>query len=66
MVNTKRQKQPPEVFYIKVVLKTFAIFTREHLSWSLFLKVTSFEARNFIKKRLQHAVNIAKFLRTSI
>ena len=38
MVNTKRQKQPPEVFYIKAVLKTFAIFTREHMSWSLFLK----------------------------
>ena len=28
------QKQPPEVFYKKVVLKNFAIFTREQLCWS--------------------------------
>ena len=31
------QKQPPEVFYKKAVLKNFAIFTRKHLCWSFFL-----------------------------
>ena len=54
------QKQPPEVFYIKSVLKNFRIFSGKHLHWSLFLI-------NFIKKRLQRncfPVNIAKSLRT--
>ena len=58
----KQQKQPPEVFRKKDVLKNFAIFTRKHLCWSLF-------GVNFIKKRLQHRyflVNITKFLRTPI
>ena len=27
------QKQPPEVFYKKVVLKNFAVFTKKHLCW---------------------------------
>ena len=48
----KIQKQPPEVFCKKAVLKNFAIFigrTGKHLYWSLFL----------IK-------NIAKLLRTPI
>ena len=31
------QRQPPEVFYKKVVLKDFALFTGEHLYQSLFL-----------------------------
>ena len=31
------QKQPPEVFYKKNVLKNFAIFTGKHLCSSLFL-----------------------------
>ena len=31
------QKQPPEVFYQKVVLKNFATFTGKHLCWNLFL-----------------------------
>ena len=32
------QKQPPEVFYLKkAFLKNFALFTRKHLCWSLFL-----------------------------
>ena len=42
------QKQPPDVFYKKTVLKNFAVYTEKHLSWSLF----------------QHGcfpVNIAKF-----
>ena len=29
------QKQPPEVFYKKAILKIQAIFTRKHLCWSL-------------------------------
>ena len=31
------QKQTPEMFYTKAVLKNFAIFTGKHLRWSLFL-----------------------------
>ena len=31
------QKQPPEVFFKKVVLKNFANLTEKHLCWSLFL-----------------------------
>ena len=31
------QKQPPEVFHKKAVLKNFATFTGKHLCWSLFL-----------------------------
>ena len=31
------QKQPPEVFYKKAILKNFAILTGKHLCWSLFL-----------------------------
>ena len=31
------QKQLMEMFYKKAFLKTFAIFTGKHLSWSLFL-----------------------------
>ena len=61
----KQQKQPPEVFRKKGVLKNFAKFTRKHLCGSLF---GVFEV-NFIKKRLQHRyfpVNIMKFLRTPI
>ena len=52
------QKQTPEVFYKKAVLKNFVIFTEKHLCWTLFLI-----------KRLQHGffpVNIVKFLRMPI
>ena len=31
------QKQPPEVFYRKAVVKKLAIFTEKHLCWSLFI-----------------------------
>ena len=31
------QKQPPEVFFKKGVLKNFANLTEKHLCWSLFL-----------------------------
>ena len=57
------QKQAPEVFYKKTVLKNFAIFTK-HLCWSLFL--IKLQAS---KKRLQHRgfpVNNVIFLRTPI
>ena len=60
------QKQLPEVFYKKAVLKNFAIFTGKYLCWSLFL--IKLQACNFIKKRFQHRclpVNIAKFLKTA-
>ena len=61
----KQQKQPPEVFRKKSILKHFVIFTRKHPCWSLF----SVFGVNFIKKRLQHRyfpMNITKFLRTPI
>ena len=48
------QKQPPEVFFRKDVLKNFAYFTGKQLRWSLFNKVAGPQACNFIKKRLQH------------
>ena len=54
----------------KAVLKDFAIFTKKHLRWILFLnKNAGLQSWNFIKKRLQHRcfpVNVAKFLRTSV
>ena len=56
------QKDSPEVFHKKAVLKNFEIFTGKHVSWSLFLI-------KFIKKRLQYRsspVNIAKFLRAPV
>ena len=31
------QKQPPEVFYKKTILKNFAKLTGKHLCWSFFL-----------------------------
>ena len=31
------QKQLPEMFYKKVVLRNFATFTEKHVCWSLFL-----------------------------
>ena len=59
------QKQPPEVFFEKDVIKNFANFTRKHLCWSLFFnRVTGQRACSFIKKRLQHRcvlVKLAKF-----
>ena len=58
----KKQKQPPEVFGKKGVLKHFVIFTRKHLCLSLFAVFGD----NSIKKRLQYRyfpVNITKFLK---
>ena len=48
------QKQPPEVFFRKDVLKNFAYFTGKQLRWGLFNKVAGPQACNFIKKRIQH------------
>ena len=45
-------------FIKEVILKSFAIFTRKHLCWSLFL-IKGLRRRCF-------PVNIAKFLRTPI
>ena len=59
------QKQPPEVFFKKDVLKNFANSTGKHLCWSLFLnKVADLSACNSIKKRLQQRyvpIKLAKF-----
>ena len=52
----KCQKQPPEVFYKKAVLKNFAIFPVTHLHLQSL----------FIKKRFQHScfpVKFTKFLK---
>ena len=48
------QKQPPETFCNKSVLKNVANFIGKHLFWSLFNKVPCLQACNFINKRLQH------------
>ena len=63
------QKQSPNVFCKKCVLKNFANFTGKHMFKSLFKKVAGLQACMFIKKRLQHRcfpVNIAKLSRTPI
>ena len=59
-----KQKQPPEVFLFKDVLKNYTNFTRKHLCWSLFL----IKVYNFIKRPQRRClcVKFAKFLRTSI
>ena len=45
------QKQPPDVFYKKAVLKSFAIFPVKHLCWSLFLiKLKIFRSATLLKK----------------
>ena len=56
-----------QMFFKTNVLKHFAIFEGKHLCWTLFLRVSGFQAFNFIKKRLQQRcfpVNTAEFLRT--
>ena len=59
-----------QVFFKIVVLKNFAIFTRNRKTTVLespFTKVVDLQACNFIKRRLQRRcfpVNIAKCLRT--
>ena len=54
------QKQPPDVFYKKAVLKYFAIFTGKHLRWSLFLiKLQTLRLAALLKRDS----NIGVFLR---
>ena len=61
------QKQQPEVFFKKAVLKKFTIFHSSQetpVLEPLFKNVAGLKACKFIKKRLQHRcslVNIAKF-----
>ena len=59
------EKQPPEVFYEKGVLRNFAKFTGKNLCQSLFFK--KLFKKTLSKKRLWHRcfpVNFAKFLAT--
>ena len=62
----RTQKQPPEVFYKKGVLKNVAKFTGKHSSWSFFFnKVAGLSPATLLKKRLQHKgfpVNLYNFL----
>ena len=64
-----QQKQPPEVFYEKSVLRNFAKFTGNTCAVvSFFNKVAGMRPATLLKKRLRHRcfpVNFAKFLRTS-
>ena len=65
----ENQKQPPEVFCKKGVLRNFAKFPGIYLCQSLFQKRVSFARVSFqnLKKRLWHRRfpgNFAKFLRT--
>ena len=59
------QKQPPEMFYKKGVLRNLAKFTGEHLCQSLlFNKVAGLRLATLLKKRLWHRcfpVNFVKF-----
>ena len=58
------QKQPPEVFYKKIVLKKFTIFKKKYLCWSLFSNnVAGLKPATLLKKKFQHRyfpVNIFK------
>ena len=62
------QKQPPEVFYKKGVLRKLSKFTGKHLCQSLFFnKAAGLRPATLLKKRLWHRcfpVNFEKFLRT--
>ena len=69
----KVQKQPPDVFCKKSVVKNFANFTGKHPCWSHFLnKVPGLQPASFLKKdssAFQHKcfpVKSAKLLRTPI
>ena len=63
------QKQSPEVFCAKGVLRYFTKITRKRLCQSLFFnKVAGLRPTTLLKKRLWHScfpVNFVKFLRTS-
>ena len=63
--NCKHQKQPPEVFFQKGVLKNFPIFTGKHLCHSLFYnKVVGLKPETLLKRILWHrcfSVNLRNF-----
>ena len=63
-----QQKQPPELFYVKSVLRNFTKFTGKHLCQSVFFnKVAGFTPVTLIKKRFWHRyflVNFVKLPRT--
>ena len=62
------QKQPPELFYKKCILRNFPKFTGKHLFQSLFFNnVAGLTPATLLKKRLWHRcfpVNFGKFLKT--
>ena len=61
------QKQPPEVFRKKGVLRNFAKFRGKHLCQSFFFNKVAGRPATLLKKRLWRRcfpVNFAKFLRT--
>ena len=69
MQPSEVQKQSPEVFCKKSVLKNFANFTGKHLCWNLFYEVAGLQLASFFKKRVQHKcfpVKYGKILRTPI
>ena len=59
----KSQKQPPELFYKKVILKSFTKFTGKHLSQSLFFnKGAALRSATLLKKRIWHRCRPATLL----
>ena len=52
------QKQPPDVFYQKTVLKNFIIFTGNHLCWSL-NEVVGTILKNFCERLFLGSVHSA-------
>ena len=63
------QKQAPEVFYKKALLKNFAIFKENTSVGGSSNKVPVLQACNIIKNRFQNRcspVNVANYLRTPI
>ena len=60
------QKQQPEVFSKKGVLKTLANSTEKHMCWRLFLIMLQVCNFNRIKNRIQHRCIPVKFLITPV
>ena len=64
-IKIKRRNRSQMFFKIDA-LKIFAIFTRKHLCWSLFLiKLQAFRTGTLLKRDSNKGVNIAKFSRTA-
>ena len=60
----KMQKQPPEVFYKRAVLKNFAIFKGKHTCWSLLLmqNIANFFQSTYFEEHLQAAASENVFM----